>query len=116
TPVVQTPLVQTRAVDGSRHEITLGGRLYANVAAQLRTALDEAARARTILVDASRLESIDAVALRVFLDAVRRLRPCGGTVVFYGLTDPNRRVFARTGLERIVTIVASRDDALGAIA
>jgi anti-anti-sigma factor len=114
---VASPIVKTVAADGSRHEIAVAGRLYAAAAPELRRALEPAAeRARTILVDATQLEAVDAVALQAFVEALKRLRPRGGTMVFFGLTPPNRRLFEITGLDRVVTIVASRDEALGASA
>jgi anti-anti-sigma factor len=105
-----------RAVDALRHELTVEGRLYAASAGELRTCLESvASRARAIVVDATRLEAIDAAALKVFVDALKELRPHGGTIVFFGLTPTNRRFFEITGLDRVTTLVAGRDDALRAV-
>jgi anti-anti-sigma factor len=107
--------VHMRAVDSSRHELTIEGRLYAASAGELRTMLEQVApRARAVIVDATRLEAIDAAVLRVFVDALKELRPHGGTLIFFGLTPANRRLFEITGLDRVATVVAGRDDALGA--
>jgi anti-anti-sigma factor len=107
-------IVQTRAVDAGRHEITIEGRLYAASVGELRTSLEAiVSGARAVIVDATRLESIDAAALRVFVDALKALRPRGGTMIFFGLTPTNRRLFEITGLDRVATVVADRDAALG---
>ncbi len=107
--------VQLRSVDASRHEIAIAGRLYGASAGELRTSLEEIApRASVIIVDATRLEAIDATALRVFVDALKQLRPRGGRLIFFGLTPANRRLFEITGLDRVATVAADRAAALEA--
>jgi anti-anti-sigma factor len=114
---VASAKLQMRALDSSRHEITVEGRLYAGSAGELRKALEAVVpRARAVLVDATRLEAIDAAALKVFVDALKQLRAQGGTMIFYGLTPANRRLFEITGMDRVATVVAHRDEALGAAA
>ena len=104
------------AVDSHTHhcELALAGRVYADVAAALEDALQtaRAAGVRTLLVDATRLEQIDALALRMFVDLLKHLRPRSGRLVFYGLSPLLVRTFALVGLDRVVEIVATRDDAL----
>jgi anti-anti-sigma factor len=93
--------------------MTIAGRLYGASAGDLRTSLEAvSSRASAIIVDATRLEAIDAAALRVFVDALKELRPRGGRMIFFGLTPPNRRLFEIIGLDRVATVAADRDEAL----
>ena len=104
------------AVDAHPHrcELALAGRVYADAEGALQEALQTArdAGVRTLVVDATRLEQIDALALRMFVDLLRHLRPHSGRLVFYGLSPLIVRTFALVGLDRVVEIVATRDDAL----
>jgi len=111
--------LQTRPAEGNAHyrEIALGGRVYADAAPELRAALEQAvAGADTILVDASALEQIDAVALRTFVDVLKHLRPRNGRLLFFGLHPTIRRTFELTHLDEVVSIAADRNEALRAIA
>ena len=91
----------------------LTGRVYASAAPELRDALQEARLdGRAVVVDATGLEAIDAVALHAFVDLVRDLRPRGGHVVFFGLNATARRVFELTAFDRIASVHATREEAL----
>jgi anti-anti-sigma factor len=99
-------------VTPARREVALAGRVYADAAPALRASLDEATgRSAMLVIDAVALEHIDGVALQVFVDVLKVLRPRGGRLVFFGLSPIVARTFAITGLDRLVTIVASRAEA-----
>jgi anti-anti-sigma factor len=109
--------LESRAIDGCRHELVMHGRVYSSASQELRRLLDEAAsRARWIIVDTSGLDSIDAVALHSFVDVLRRLRRQGGGLAFVGLRPDVLRFFEVTGLDRVVSLYASRDEALHLVA
>ena len=105
-------VLRSRPIDGTADEIALGGRLYAAGAAELRAALAHAADRARIVVDATALEAVDAIAVQAFVDTVRRLRPHGGALVFFGVRRSVADLFDLVGLARVVSIVASREDAL----
>jgi anti-anti-sigma factor len=107
--------LRARAIDGTHHELLLRGRIYAGASQDLRKLFDDAsAHARWIVVDASELEAIDAVALLGVVEAVRRLRGRGGGVGFFGLGADVRRFFELTGIDRVVAVYGSREEALRA--
>lgn len=109
--------IQSRQVDATRHEIVLVGRLHAGAVADLRTSLDQAvSRANVVVLDATALESVDAIALQAVVDAVKRLRPRGGSILLFGVRPSVRRLLELTAVDRLVTVRTSRDDALGAAA
>ena len=92
--------------------------MYADAVDALRTTLAKIDRTgvRTLVVDATALVQIDALALRALLDALRVLRARGGGMVVFGLNPQITRTFELVGLDRVVTLVTTRDDALRATA
>jgi anti-sigma B factor antagonist len=102
----------------ARHELKLEGRVYADVAPQLRDELSRALEQgmRGLLVDARELEQIDSAGLNEFVQLLKRLRPLGGTITFYGLTPTIQRVFDITKLNKVMGVKATREDALAGVA
>jgi anti-anti-sigma factor len=98
-------------------ELALEGKVYADVAPQLRAVLTSAADRglRSLVVDGSKLEQIDSAGLGVFVDLLKKVRPGGGKIVFYGLNGNIERVFAITNLWKVIQVVKTRQDALGAL-
>jgi anti-anti-sigma factor len=101
-----------------RAELALKGRVYADVAPQLRDELTRALEggARELIVDASHLEQIDSAGLNEFVQALKRLRPQGGRIVFFGLSSSIQRVFDITKLNKVMSVARTREEALGAFA
>ena len=100
------------------YELTLKGRIYADVAPELRDSLSALADKgmKYLVVDASDLEQIDSSGLNVFVHLLKRIRPAGGKVVFFGLNDNIERVFEITKLGTVMGVEGSRSDALEGIA
>jgi anti-anti-sigma factor len=94
----------------------LEGRVYADAVDTLRATLARIDRAgvRTLVVDATALVQIDALALRALVATLRVLRARGGGMVVFGLNPQITRTFELVGLDRVVTLVATRDDAFQA--
>jgi anti-anti-sigma factor len=111
---------ETQALNasGGTYELILKGRIYADVAPRLRSELSGLAEKglRYLIVDASGLEQIDSSGLNVFVHLLKRIRPEGGKVVFFGLNDNIRRVFEITKLVTVMGVEEQRSDALGSIA
>lgn len=106
------------ATGTARAELALKGRVYADVATQLR---DELARAleggaRELIVDATHLEQIDSAGLNEFVQTLKRLRPLGGRIVFFGLSSSIQRVFDITKLNKVMSVARTREEALGVFA
>lgn len=96
------------------HELALEGKVYADVAPELRDALlgGHEQGLRRLVVDARRLEQIDSAGLGAFVELLKRLRPEGGRIVFYGLSPGIERVFEITKLRKVIDVVPERADAL----
>lgn len=97
------------------HELVVTGRIYADQAPQLRSAL-EAERVKRLVVDASSLEQIDSSGLGAFVDLLKRIRPEGGRIAFYGLSPDIKRVFEITKLRTVMEVHDSRQAALESLA
>lgn len=116
-----------RAVDSPAHgppvppprgattaELVLTGRIYADVAPQLREQLLRAVEdgLKCLVVDARELVQIDSAGLNEFVQLLKRLRPNGGKIVFFGLNANVRRVFDITKLSTVMSVFATREDAV----
>ena len=106
-------MFQTEVLDEAtkRVELVLSGRVYADVAPQLRDELAQA-EPKHLVVNASALEQIDSSGLGVFVDLLKLIRPDGGQIVFYALNADIQRVFEITKLEQVMGVAKTRDEAL----
>jgi anti-anti-sigma factor len=102
---------------GGSYELILKGRIYADVAPALKAELMALADKglKYLVVGAEGLEQIDSSGLNVFVHLLKRVRPLGGKIVFYGLSDNIRRVFEITKLGTVMGVEEQRVDALGSI-
>jgi len=67
-----------------------------------------------VVVDLSDVAFIDSTALGVLVGAVRRLHPHGGRMVVVAHTHAVTRPLTLTGLDRVFTVTATREEALAA--
>lgn len=65
-----------------------------------------------IVVDFSRLSFISSSGMRVLLIAAKRVRR-GGKLVLCSMRDSIREIFSISGFDAIITVVKSREEALG---
>jgi anti-anti-sigma factor len=103
--------------DAAAAELVLRGRVYADIAGTLRGELARAADQglRTLIVDARSLEQIDSSGLNEFVQLLKRLRPLGGKIRFFGLSANISRVFDITKLGKVMDVVATREAALDGV-
>ena len=97
--------------------IRLAGRLDATQAPELNTAVQKSLRegASNLILDCSALSYVASMGLRCFLLAQKEAQGAGGTLVFFGLNDNVRSVFAMTGFDKIVRVRANFEDALSCL-
>ncbi|MGH7836139.1 MAG: STAS domain-containing protein [Candidatus Binatia bacterium] len=67
---------------------------------------------RRLAVDLSQLDYVSSAGLRVFLLAGKRLRSTDGKIALCALKDPIRQVFDLAGFSSILSIYASREEAI----
>lgn len=95
--------------------ITVFGDADASRAAELQQAVDKGARAsHELVVDLSEANLVDSAALGVLLRVAKRLRPRGGDVRIVAGSEPIRRLFEITLLDRLFPLHASVDEAVAA--
>lgn len=68
-----------------------------------------------IVVDASGLDYLSSAGLRVFLVVAKRVKAAGGGLALHSLTDHVREVFEISGFVNVLTVCASREEALGRV-
>jgi anti-sigma B factor antagonist len=110
-------------VDRDGHEdlavVVLGGEVDYEVSPQLRTHLFRAIKAgrRRLILDLSDVNFIDSTAIGVIAAAVERLDPAaGGSLAVVCTHDKVLEILEITGLESVITVHASREDAVSALA
>jgi len=68
-----------------------------------------------IVVDLSRVTFIDSTALGVIIGGVKRLRERDGRLVIVAGSRPVVRILGITGLDQVLTVFDTRDEALAAL-
>jgi anti-sigma B factor antagonist len=96
--------------------VVVCGELDLYTAPQLHEAIDAAIdeSARHLLVDLCEVTFIDSTALGVLVGATKRLHPRDGALAIVCPREKIRRVFQITGLDQVLAMHASRDEALSA--
>lgn len=97
--------------------ISISGELDANGSIVLDQAVAQAVAENQykIMVNCIRLDYISSAGLGVFISYLEDLREHQGGFVFYGLQDNVRTAFNLLGLEKVMTIVTTEDEAIGVI-
>ena len=100
------------------HVVAVGGELDMRAAPELRTAIDCALEAKIALlvVDLSDATFIDSTGIGTLVAALKRLKKARGSLELVCVEPNLLRVFELTGLDNLLSIHASRDEALGAFA
>lgn len=93
--------------------IRLTGRLEATQAASLTETIQKSLREGppNLILDCSGLSYVASMGLRCFLLAQKGTQGAGGTVVYVGLNDNVRSVFAATGFDKIAQVRGNLEDA-----
>ena len=101
--------------------VTLRGELDAHDAPRLREvltmAVDELGTgldrdARCLVLDLTGVAFLDSTALGTMIGALRRVREAGGEMRIVLPETPARRIFEITGLEPVLDVYPTREDAL----
>ena len=72
--------------------------------------------ATEVVVDLSDVTFIDSTALGVLIGGVRRANAAGGAMTIVVTSRPVKRALGITGLDRVFSLHATRDDAIAALA
>lgn len=101
-------------VDSGTHVIELEGEIDLYTAPEFKEKMVQVIDAgkRRIVVDFSKATFIDSTTLGVLVGGVKRLRPLDGTLVLVCSDRNILKIFEITGLDRVFSIVPSREEAL----
>ena len=108
--------IQTH-VEGGLFTITIMGDLDANGSIILDRVVEQAVAQNhyKIMVNCIQLDYISSAGLGVFISYLKDLTANRGGFVFYGLQDNVRTAFNLLGLEKVMSIVTTEDEAIGVI-
>jgi anti-sigma B factor antagonist len=110
--------ITEHAIDSERHVLAVRGEIDLFTAPELKQVLAESIEAGRIriIVDLTETTFLDSTALGVLIGAVKRLRSRHGALAMVNIDENIAKTFEITGLDQIFTIVATRDDAVEAVA
>jgi anti-sigma B factor antagonist len=101
------------AANDGAYELKIGGEVDASSSIHLETALKEAMKdSKKILVNLSELEYISSAGLGVFMSILQDLENQKIGLVVYGMQEKVSEVFDILGLNQLINIKASKDEAL----
>jgi len=105
-------------IDAERHVLAVRGEIDLFTAPELKQVLAESIEAgrMRIIVDLTDTTFLDSTALGVLIGAVKRLRSRHGALAIVNVDENISKTFEITGLDQIFTILATRDEAIDAVA
>ena len=92
----------------------ISGELDAFTVGQLRNSLARLYTSSPLVIDLSGVPFVDSAGLVALVGGIRRVRDHGGVVVLVCNRPTLVRVLSLTGVDRIVTVVGTFDDAVAA--
>jgi anti-sigma B factor antagonist len=109
--------VQERPLRAGRRLIAVHGELDLFTTPELRTRINEMIDegTRELIVDLSETAFVDSTGLGVLLAAMKRLRSCDGELVILDSSSNVLKTFEVAGVDQILTIVRSYDQASAAL-
>jgi anti-sigma B factor antagonist len=115
-PQLDATVTTTRLGDGT-HVLAVRGELDLYSTPQLTTELDALADEPTnVVVDLSEVSFMDSTALGAILLAARRLREGERKLALVSPVAATTKLLSMVGIDRVVPVVESRDDALARLA
>ena len=106
--------INTEQVDGDSYVIALAGEVDLYTAPEFKQQLLEVISqgAKNVVVDFSDTTFIDSTTLGVLVGGVKRLRSNDGQLALVCSDRNITKIFEITGLDRVFTIYATRDEAV----
>lgn len=100
-------------IENDVYKLEVGGEVDASSSIYLDNAITEAIESnhKKILVDCSQLIYISSAGLGVFMSYIEELNNKDIAMVIYGLNDKVRNVFQILGLDQLLRIVSSEEEA-----
>src|ERR1044072_1261160 len=108
--------IKTEQISDDAYVISLAGEVDLYTAPEFKQQLLDVIGqgAKNVVVDFTGTTFIDSTTLGVLVGGVKRLRPGGGTLSLVCSDRNITKIFEITGLDRVFTIYATRDEAVSA--
>ena len=98
--------------DNGNHIMIINGEVDASSSIHLDNALGEAVKANeNILVDCTNLKYISSAGLGVFMSYIQEMKELNIKLVLFGLSDKVKNVFQILGLDQLLTMEDTLEDA-----
>jgi anti-sigma B factor antagonist len=109
--------VQVEDASSDLAMLVVGGEVDYEVSPQLKAHMMRAikAGARRLVLDLSDVTFIDSTAIGVVAGAVEKLDEAGGSLAIVSTHEKVVQIFEITGLDSVITLHASREEALAAL-
>lgn len=116
-PVTFDFALSEERLPGAVHVVGVSGEVDIFTAPELKSTIARAIEdgAHRLIVDLTQTRFLDSTALGVLIGAVKSLRPTEGRMAIVNVEPSTAKTFQITGLDRIFTIVATRDEAVEAV-
>ena len=103
----------SKNMENGIYMLTVSGEVDASSSIHLDNAIEEAINSgkNKILVDCSELHYISSAGLGVFMSYIEELNSKGISLVIFGLNDKVSNVFQILGLDQLLKIVETEDEA-----
>lgn len=100
-------------IENDMYKLEVGGEVDASSSIHLDNAIEDAIESnyKKILVDCSQLIYISSAGLGVFMSYIEELNNKDISMVIYGLNDKVKNVFQILGLDQLLKIVSSEEEA-----
>jgi anti-sigma B factor antagonist len=110
--------ITQQAVDDDVYIVAVTGYLDFDAAPRLKRSIVDSIEAggRRLVVDLSDAGFIDSTGIGVLAGALKRLHECGGSLVVVCTHENVRSIFELVGLDDLIPLHQSRDDAISALA
>lgn len=106
--------LSTETTPDGVHIVAIRGEVDIFTAPDLRKEVVDAIEngIRRLVVDLTETRFVDSTGLGVLIGALRRLRPLDGRLVVVNTEPTTAKTFEITGLDQLLSIVATRDEAI----
>lgn len=106
--------LRSEALSEGVHVLSVAGEIDLFTAPDVKRAASEAidSGARRIVIDLTDTRFLDSTGLGVLIGIAKRVRPAGGDVAIVNTETTTASTFAITGLDGVLTVVATREEAL----
>ena len=102
--------------DNSFYELIIGGDVDASSSIYMDTALSEAITSnQCVLVNVEELDYISSAGLGVFMSHLQEVELADKKLIIYGMKDKVYQVFEILGLDQLMTIVKTKEEAVAQI-